>query len=333
MSTVETVGGPVDVADLGRVLMHEHVFVLTTEVMQEYGDASRPAGWWDEDERVADAVRKLSDLKAAGIDTIVDPTVLGLGRHLPRVQRVAEQVDLRIIVATGFYTYDALPHFFDNVGPGTLLGGDDPLVTMMRTDLTDGIAGTGVKAAFLKCAVDAPGLTAGVERVLRAVGQVSAETGAPVTVHTASAQERGRDALRVLGEMGADLTKVVVGHAGDSNDLGYLQALADTGAILGMDRFGLDVFNPTDDRVATIAALARAGYADRMVLAHDASCYIDWFAGDQAQQALAGAAPHWNFQHISADVLPALLTAGVSQADIDQMLVDTPRRYFTGATS
>jgi phosphotriesterase-related protein len=97
-----------------------------------------------------------------------------------------------------------------------------------------------------------------------------------------------------------------------------------------MDRFGLDMFNPTQDRVNTIASLVEQGYADRMVLAHDASCYIDYFSGEQSQQLLNVAAPNWNFNHIPDDVLPALSKAGVSDSDIDVMLVDNARRYFGG---
>ena len=82
--------------------MHEHVFVLTPDVQQNY-----PEEWGDEEARVADAVAKLSDLAASGVRTIVDPTVIGLGRYIPRIQRVAEQVpELNIVAATGCYIYD-----------------------------------------------------------------------------------------------------------------------------------------------------------------------------------------------------------------------------------
>jgi predicted metal-dependent phosphotriesterase family hydrolase len=36
MTQVETIRGPVDVADLGTTLMHEHVFVLNEEIRQNY---------------------------------------------------------------------------------------------------------------------------------------------------------------------------------------------------------------------------------------------------------------------------------------------------------
>jgi phosphotriesterase-related protein len=323
MPTVETVKGPVEVNQLGPTLMHEHVFVLSTEHVQNYGDT-----WWDEEARVADAIAKLTALRAKGITTIVDPTVWGIGRYIPRIQRINEQVDLNIIVATGLYRYEELPHQYHYRGPGLLLDIPEPMVTDFTRDIVEGIAGTGVKAAFLKCVVEAAGLTPGVDRIARAVARTSVETGAPITVHTSSPAQSGRLAVDLFGKEGVDLTKVVIGHAGDSNDLDYLMALADTGATLGMDRFGLDLFNPTAERVRTIAALAERGYADRIVLSHDASCFMDYFGGayDVVREA---AAPNWHYAHISDDVLPALREAGVSEAQLQQMLVDNPRRYFS----
>ncbi|MFC5181408.1 phosphotriesterase family protein [Actinomadura harenae] len=326
MPTVETARGPVDVADLGRTYMHEHVFVLDDYHQRNYGSGA----WWDEDERVADAAAKLAALAGSGVTTIADPTVWGLGRYIPRIRRVADLVpELNIVVATGLYTYADLPFPLHYRGPGTLLGGPEPLVADFVRDLTEGIADTGVRAAFLKCAVDEPGFTPGVERVLRAVAAAHRETGAPVTVHTHSASHSGRGALDLLLKEGVDPARVVVGHAGDSNDLDYLMELADTGAVLGMDRFGLDTYNPTPDRVATVAALCARGYADRMVLSHDASCYIDWFGPDP--EALRPVLPNWHYGHLTDDVLPALREAGVTDAQIDAMLVANPRRYFTPA--
>lgn len=60
---------------------------------------------------------KLTELAATGVRTIVDPTVIGLGRYIPRIQQIAEQVDLNIVVATGCYTYRDVPFFFHHRGP------------------------------------------------------------------------------------------------------------------------------------------------------------------------------------------------------------------------
>ena len=318
MSTVNTVTGPVDSADLGNVLIHEHVFVLGEEYRQNYQDD------WDEDEKIAEAVRDLTELKGLGMDTILDPTVLGLGRYIPRIQRIAEQTDLKLVVATGLYTYNDIPFQFHYTGPGLLFDVAEPLVTFFVKDLTEGIADTGVKAAFLKCAIEEQGLTPGVERAMRAVGQAHVQTGAPITVHTNPHTQSGLVAQQVLKEEGVDLTKVVIGHSGDSTNLDYLMQLADAGSILGMDRFGLDVLLPFEERVNTVTTLCERGYADRMGLAHDAACFIDWFSPEAKREAV----PKWNYRHISEDVLPALRERGVSDKDIQTMLVDVPRRYF-----
>jgi phosphotriesterase-related protein len=328
MAAVETVRGQVDTGDLGPTLMHEHIFFMSTEHMQNYGDGA----WWDEEARVADAVGKLRALRDKGITTIVDPTVWGLGRYIPRIQRIAQQVDLNIVVATGLYVYEELPQQYAYRGPGLLVDTPEPMVTDFTRDIALGIGATGVKAALLKCCIEAQGLTPGVDRIARAVARTHAETGTPITVHTSSPAQTGRLAVDLFRKEGADLAKVVIGHAGDSNDLDYLMELADSGATLGMDRFGLDLFNPTADRVATIAALATRGYADRMVLAHDASCFMDYFGADY-DEVRAAATPNWHYTHISDDVLPALREAGVTDAQIEQMLVDNPRRYFSGSAS
>ncbi|MBC3193897.1 L-lactate permease [Pseudonocardia sp. C8] len=311
MASVETVRGTVDLDELGTTLMHEHVFVLTPDVMQNHGHE-----WWDERERHDDAVRKLRELAQAGVDTIVDPTVIGLGRYIPRIQLINAEVDINIVVATGLYTFDEIPHFFHHRGPGTLLGGPELMTEMFVEDIREGIGETGVRAALLKCVVEERGLTPDQERVQRAVCETHQETGVPITVHTNSAHETGRIALDFYAAHGVDLTKVVVGHAGDSNDLDYLRSLMDRGATIGCDRFGLDLFNPTEQRVATIATLCEQGYADRIVLSHDAACYMDYFSGADAQQALAAAAPNWHYLHISREVLPALRERGVTEGQI-----------------
>lgn len=315
-SQVQTVRGAVPAGELGVTLMHEHVFVLSPEIMANY-----PDGWGDETAREDDAVAKLDALKALGVDTIVDPTVIGLGRYIPRIQRVAARTELQIVVATGVYTYNDVPMYFHFSGPGTALNGPEPMVEMFVRDITEGIAGTGVKAAILKCATDEPGLTPGVERVLRAVAQAHRATGVPITTHTHAGTRRGLEQQRIFAAEGVDLGRVVIGHCGDTTDLDYLEELIAAGSYLGMDRFGLDNILSFDDRVDTVATMCARGHAGRMVLAHDASCYIDWLP----EAALPLVLPNWHYQHIHTDVLPALRARGVTEEQIATMLVDNPR--------
>src|SRR5918911_4294970 len=153
MARINTVKGSIDTAQLGVTLMHEHVFVLSTEIMQ-----NAPAAWGDEEARIANAITRLNELKSRGVDSIVDLTVIGLGRYVPRIQRIAAQTDLNIVVATGVYTYNDVPMYFHFQGPGTELGGPEFMADMFVRDIERGIADTGVRAAILKCAPDQPGV-------------------------------------------------------------------------------------------------------------------------------------------------------------------------------
>lgn len=318
MAQLQTVRGPVDTADLGSTLVHEHVFVLTADVQRNWPDE-----WGDENTRVDEAVAKLTELAGTGVRTIVDPTVVGLGRDIPRIARIAERVPLNIVVATGIYTYGDVPFFFHSRGKGLHPDLPEPMVELFVRDLTEGIAGTGVRAAFLKCAVDEHGLTAGVERVLRAVAQAHQQTAAPVMVHTHAATRRALDVQRVLTEEGVAPRAVMLAHCGDSDDADHLSELAEAGFFLGMDRFGLETVATMEQRVEIVAELCRRGYAERMGLSHDTACYIDW-ADPAAREWL----PRWNYLHIHADVLPALRRRGVGDEQIHAMLVTAPRRWL-----
>ena len=299
--------------------MHEHVFVLSPEIIDNY-----PEVWGDEAKREADAIARLTELKSRGVDTIVDLTVIGLGRYIPRIARIAAATDINIVVATGVYTYNDVPMYFHFSGPGTLLDGPETMTDMFVRDITDGIADTGVKAAILKCATDEPGVTPGVERVLRAVAQAHRQTGVPISTHTHAATRRGLEQQRIFTEEGVDLSRVVIGHSGDTTDLGYLEELIANGSYIGMDRFGLDILLSFEDRVDTVARMCERGHADKMVLSHDAACFMDWLPEELVPVAL----PNWHYLHIHNDVLPALKERGVTDEQITTMLVDNPRKIF-----
>ncbi|MGH3677141.1 MAG: phosphotriesterase family protein [Mycobacterium sp.] len=317
MPQLNTARGAIDTADLGVTLMHEHVFVLSPEITDNY-----PEVWGDEAKREADAIARLNELEARGVDSIVDLTVVGLGRYIPRIARIAAATDINIVVATGVYTYNDVPMYFHFSGPGTPLG--EPMVEMFVGDIEQGIADTGVKAAILKCATDEPGVTPGVERVLRAVAQAHRQTGVPISTHTHAGTRRGLEQQRIFAEEGVDLSRVVIGHSGDTTDIGYLGELIGNGSYIGMDRFGLDTFLSFEERVNTVATMCERGHADKMVLSHDASCFIDWLPEELVPVAM----PNWHYLHIHNDVLPALKARGVTDEQIATMLVDNPRRIF-----
>jgi phosphotriesterase-related protein len=319
MAQVQTVRGPIDSSKLGTTLMHEHVFVLDTEILQNY-----PEEWGSEEQRVADAVTRLNELKSRGVDTIVDLTVIGLGRYLPRINQIAQQTRINIIVATGIYTYHDAPLYFHFRGPGTVLGGPELIVDMFVRDINEGIADTGVKAGILKCATDEPGVTKDVERILRATAQAHRKTGVPISTHTHAGRRVGLDQQRIFREEGVDLSRVVIGHSGDTTDLAYLEELIGNGSYIGMDRFGIDTILSFEDRVNTVAAMCQRGHAEKMVLSHDAACFNHWLP----ERPLPVMLPRWNYLHIHNDVIPALKQKGVTHEQLQTMLITNPRRIF-----
>jgi phosphotriesterase-related protein len=316
---VETIRGRIATSALGRVLIHEHIFLMDMEYTTNY------RADFFQDETITKAAARLNALKAAGYDTIIDLTVLGLGRHIPSLAKVAAQTELNIIVSTGIYTFDKLPGPFSFYGPGLLCDAPEPMVTHFVKDIVEGIGGTAIKAGELKCAIDTPGLTPGVERAMRAVAKAHIITGVPITVHTAPQTESGLVVQRVLKEERVNLEDVIVGHCGDTTNIDYLMKLADAGSILGMDRFGVHFAITTEQRVKTIAEMIKRGYVDHLALSHDCACWSDFFPTVEAYNR---AMPDHHYLHIHKQILPALREAGVTQSQIDKMFIDNPRRHF-----
>jgi phosphotriesterase-related protein len=318
MTTIQSVSGPLETQQLGRVLMHEHVFILDPDFLINYPELDG----FDEARHVPDAIVRLNELKAGGIDTIVDLTVLGIGRNIARIATVQAETDLQILVATGLYTFNEVPHVIHIRGLSYPGGAAALLSEMFVGDITEGIAGTGVRAAILKCATDQQGVTPDVELVLRAVARAQRATGVPISTHTHALTKRGLEQQDVFESEGVDLSRVVIGHSGDTTDLAYLEEIMRRGSFIGMDRFGIDPILSFDDRVATVATLCERGHADQMVLSHDAACFIDLSPNIRAHL------PNSHYLHITRDVIPALEKHGVSQDQIDQMLIINPRRIF-----
>jgi phosphotriesterase-related protein len=319
MSLVETVDGPVPVESLGLTLTHEHIVLLDSEV-----EVNQLGRWRDEVEIPA-ATGSLRLAKASGVDTLVDLTAIGQGRNVARVARIAAGTGVHVLVATGIYTFDKLPKFFSARGPGTTNGGPEPVEAFFVREITEGISDTGIKAAVIKVATDVPGLTEDVEKILRAAARAHRRTGTPVSTHTDAGTYRGRDQQRVFCEEGVDLTRVVIGHCGDSTDLDYLSELLDAGSFVGMDRFGYDLKLAPEKRVQTVAALVSRGYADRLLLSHDAPCYSDSLEPPARERLW----PNCHHRYVTDRVVPALLELGVAQADVDQMLLRNPARLFS----
>jgi len=79
-----------------------------------------------------------------------------------------------------------------------------------------------------------------------------------------------------------------------------------------------------------LLGLIGLGHANRLLLGHDSVCGF-LSRGFGGPPAMMEALKNWNPTHIIKNILPRLREAGVSQADIDLMTIENPRRYFEGS--
>src|SRR4029079_16686246 len=274
MAQVQTWTGPIEAEELGTTLIHEHLRNADEAVRNQWpiaGAVKEDKPYEVAPEQVFDiAVREAKAAVELGVKTIGEPTAMFLGRDVGFMKRVAEESGLQVIPCTGIYTYDHLPQFFLNRDP-------DQIADRFVHDIESGIRGTGIRAAFIKCAADEPGVNENIEKIHRAAAKASLRTGAPIMAHSRPASNTGPRQVEIFKEEGVDPAKIQIAHTGDSDDLDYIEGLLDTGVFIGMDRYGLEIFLPYDRRQATAKALLERGYADRMFLSADSVATTDWF--------------------------------------------------------
>lgn len=308
MATIQTATGLIDTADLGFTLMHEHVICVDHSMRAQYPDVfHRPT-------ELQQAIAKLVEAQEAGVQTLVDGTPIDLGRDPGFIRDVARGSGLQIIVATGFYYQ--VPYRF-------LYRPSAELVDLMVRDITQGIGESGVRAGVIKCATE-PSMHRMNERVVRASAKAHRKTGVPIYTHTYTTNRTGLDQIRVFREEGVDLTRVVIGHSDDTADFSYIEEILQFGAYCGMDRIGVPNPRTSEQRADMVATMVEHGYADRTILSHDASCHIDHFPDGAIEKHM----PDWKFTFIPRRFLQMLRERGVSERDIDQMMVLNPRRIF-----
>jgi phosphotriesterase-related protein len=312
---VETVTGPVGVDDLGLTLVHEHFRFFDEALRFQFPHL------YDEQTEWEAAIADARAVVGHGVKTVVDPGAMLGGRDVRFSQRVAGESGLNLILATGVYTYDHLPM-------GLLSRSEDQIADLFVHDVEQGIQGTDVKAAVLKCAADAPGVTPNVEKIHRAVARASLRTGRPIMAHSHPASGTGLEQMRIFEEEGIEPSRIQIAHTGDSDDLDYIERLLDHGCYIGMDRYGIDMYLPTDRRNATLLALLECGYADRMMISQDYCSTIDWFPPELADQLKAAEAADWSITFLFEQVIPELHDRGMTPDQLETMLVANPRGWL-----
>ena len=316
MSTVNTVTGPVDTADFGFTLSHEHVGTNAAGLRHTYPQ------FIDRDGIREQSIAAMKAVYEDGVRTIIDVSTFDLGRDVQLIREVAEESGMQIVVATGNHL--AVPRPFGDVSP-------DAIAPLYIQEIEEGIEGTGIKAGIIKVASDRGGITPPQEVVLRAAARTQKATGVPISTHTWSPDRVGEAQVNILEEEGVDLDRVYIGHSNDDTDLEYLLGLLNRGVWLGLDRYpgGQTAGTPNWEQRTEIAkALMDAGFTHRIMLSHDYSVPKARH-GAEVQEARRQANPDaYNF--IPRYVLPRLKELGASDEEIRQITVENPRRFFEG---
>ncbi|MBM3941362.1 MAG: phosphotriesterase-related protein [SAR202 cluster bacterium] len=317
MATINTVLGPIDTANMGYTLSHEHVGTNSAGLRHTYPEFVDRAGII---EQSVAAFKAAYDL---GVRTVVDVTTFDLGRDIRMIEEVSQKTRLQIIAATGNHL--SVPRSFGEVSP-------DLIVPLYVREIEEGIEGTGIKAGIIKVASDRGGITPPQEVILRAAARTHLRTGTPISTHTWSPDRVGEQQVRILEEEGVDLNRVYIGHSNDDTDLSYLLGLLEKGVWLGLDRYpgGRIAGTPKwEQRTEVAKQLIDAGYAHRIMLSHDYSVPKARHSPEMQEERRRLNPDGYTF--ISKKVLPRLRELGVSSQVIQQITVENPRRFFEGS--
>jgi len=313
---INTVSGPISPDRLGITLMHEHMVM-------------GPSGWDSDVHIYGKDIIKLADtvvtalLEAGsyGVKTVVDASPYDLGRSIELDKIVADKTGINIVVATGMYMQ---PHDI----PSSKNEKDiiDQYYQRFMRELTIGIGDTGVKAGIIKVSTSRKRIYPLEEAVLKAAAHASHDSGAPIITHTEDGT-MGPQQANVLIQNGAVPGKVVIGHACGNANLEYHVEILEKDVYLGFDRWGVGIIYPDVMRKATIIGLLGIGFADHIVLSHD---HISEWVGQRPQLPpfIKPLMSNWSYAHIFKNIIPQLKEAGITDDQVNTMLVENPRRIF-----
>lgn len=323
---ISTVCGDIDAQDLGRTLMHEHIFVAMP------GSHFDPAMVYDRSGIIAEASRRLTQLRVEhGVRTLVDPCPIEVGRDPALMAEVSQRSGVHIICATGFYYEEAgIPYYWRHRSV-------DEIARFYVDEITRGIAGTGIRAGILKVSTGAPAITELETRFVQAASIAHRATGVPILTHTERGQ-CGPEQQQLFRRFGVDACRCLIGHSCGNADPAYHRRIVDGGSYIGFDRIGIVRNQPDEVRADNVARLIREGFVAQVMISQDAYCawqgkQVRPLAPGEAEAIARGLKDHsWPrpMTHLFTHFLPMLAERGIGEEHFSTMLQANPLRYFRG---
>ncbi len=320
MSTqVNTVQGKTTPEELGRTLIHEHVLI---GFPGWFMDTRMPP--FIRHEAIARAVDAFQQLHGYGVRTVIDPCPMDLGRDVEFIAEVSQKSGVSLICATGAYV--------EAMGiPYTLAAlSVDQIAESFQKEIEDGVATTGIRCGVIKIATGDGHVSDYERKVLTAAAKASKATGVPLISHTENCS-CGHDQIDICTGQGVAASSMIVGHSDGRDDHEYQKSLADRGAYVGFDRFGLEMMISDAIRTKNLKALVDSGHKDRVMVSHDTvNCWQGGYDGANPAD-LEKTLPNWRMTHLFENIFPELKRMGMRQEDLDDIVIANPRRYFEDA--
>ena len=318
---VQTVTGRVAATDLGRTLIHEHVLIGFPGWQL---DALAPR--YVRAETMTRAVDQMQELRGLGVGTFVDPCPMDLGRDVEFLAELSQRSGLRIVCTTGaYFEAEGITYTFRHMPV-------EEITAIYIKEITEGVGDTGIRAGAVKIATGAQQISDYERKLVVAGARAARETGVPLISHTQEAS-CGHDQIDLVTREGVPAGRLVVGHSDGVDDHDYHRSLAERGAFVGFDRFGISLIVPDEVRVKNVLLLAKSGHVRNILLSHDSiSCWQGRplpFA-NRHEDVLA-MLPDWRPTSILRKIVPQLRAGGLHDDDITTILVDNPRRFFAGS--
>jgi len=355
MAKIRAVTGDISPAELGITLMHDHLLVdnnpwrtvmhpkderkrLLAEApvtLQMRGEISRDANLCADNnvlDSISDAASEMLEYRMAGGRSLVDVTPIGIGRDHMSIAKISKMSGLNVICGTGWYADFSLP-------PWVREANSEQLSEMMRKELTEGIEGTDIHAGLIGEIGCSYPWTDCERKVLEAAAIAQVRTGAPLTIHPGLHDLQNRryvkqasEYLDFLQNKGVDFERVYVSHMDmTADDTAYHRSIIDKyGVVLGYDNFGNEMYYdtiypgcggiPDKMRVKGLVDLLGSGYEKHLVLSQDICLKI-------ALRKYGG----YGYSHVLRHIVPEILAGGVTQRQVDTMLVENPKRILAWA--
>ena len=304
--SIQTVLGPIEPADLGVTLMHEHTLVDAWEWGGRLGYDSTV----DDEELL---VEELAFYRDAGGSALVDVTPIGLRRDPSGMRRLAQATGLHIIMGCGWYRERVYPAYIHELSTNAL-------AEMLVKELEEGVEG-GIRPGIIgEIGTERFHVTPAEEKVFRAAARAQRATGASVTTHTTHFGDLAHEQMDILLEEGVPAERIVIGHLGERRGVKGELAIAERGVYVEIDHVGRPASAGTQPewrRARNVAELVQAGYLDRVLISMD---------------ICANSLLHWNgghgFDYLLTTFVPLLREEGLTDEQIRIILVDNPIRVL-----